>query len=83
MEAARMNENPYVCRLLIRIDRIIYALKGRHTVWLGGRLCFLYGPDPKYGYHGVQCSTHFPGWMFHWACNIQNRFIWTRKILNF
>ena len=71
--------NPYTCRLLIRLDRIIHWFTSRRrTYWSSttGHLCF------DYGTYGVEARTHFPGWLFMWACKIQNRYPWTRRVLS-
>lgn len=72
--------NPYTCRLLLRIDELIYRLKGKRVAWSGangGRLCEVM---PKG--HGVELRSHFPGWMFVKAADAQNRWLWTRKVLS-
>lgn len=74
--------NPYTCRLLIRIDRWAYLLKGENVAWMEGRLCFLYLHFDDGTFHGAECPTHFPGWMFIRAAQIQNRWMWTRRILS-
>jgi len=68
-----MKMNPYTCRLLIRLDERIYALKGVVTYWSeSGYLCI----------GNAEARTHFPGILFIWAAKLQNRFIWTRKVLS-
>lgn len=83
--------NPYTCRLLIRIDQIIYRIRGPYfTYWSGGDEP---GDMKTQGGHLCQRSvhydggwtvrSHFPGWMFVAACWLQNRWMWTRWILSF
>lgn len=70
--------NPYTCRLFIRIDAVIYRLKGKPIYWSrDGALCERMPPG-----HGVELRSHFPGWMFIAACRVQNRWYWTRKVLS-
>lgn len=70
--------NPYTCRLLIRADWLIYRLRGVRAIWWrDGSLCVRMPAG-----HGVELQTHFPGWMFHAACYLQNRWPWTRKVLS-
>ncbi len=65
--------NPYTCRCLIRIDKILYQLRGKQPYWsLSGKLCI----------NHAQTNSHFPGWMFTLAAWIQNQWFWTRKILS-
>ncbi len=71
--------NPYTCRLLRRVDAIIYRLKGKKVRWAGpssGHLC------EDYGTHGVELRTHFPIKLYVVACDLQNKYVWTRKILS-
>lgn len=64
--------NPYTCKLLRRVDYLIYWLKGKQPYWSeSGRLC----------QKNWELSTHFPGWMYSKAADIQNRWYWTRLIL--
>lgn len=69
--------NPYTCRLLVRIDALIWRLRGKHVCWLGGTLC---ERMPKG--HGVELRSHFPGSWFRWAARVQGRWIWTRRLLS-
>jgi hypothetical protein len=68
--------NPYTCRLLIRIDGLRLKLLGRELEWRGGYLC------QKNGVSWGEIRTVFPDWMFIAAVNIQNRWVWTRKVLS-
>lgn len=84
-------QNPYTCRLLLRIDQILYRIRGRYfTYWSGpdndrpgprnqgGHLC-----ERSVHYEGGwEVLSHFPGWMFVLACWLQNRYMWTRKLLS-
>lgn len=73
-----MTANPYTCRLLIRIDSVIYRLRGREVFWAkDGVLC---ERMPKG--HGVELRSHFPASWFIWAAAMQNRHLWTRRILS-
>jgi hypothetical protein len=70
--------NAYTCRTLIRIDALIWRLRGRRVFWSkGGTLC---ERMPKG--HGVELRSHFPDSWFIAAANIQNRHIWTRRVLS-
>jgi hypothetical protein len=72
--------NPYICRTLIRIDEIIWRLRGKRVHWGGpnsGRLYETMGAG-----HGVELRSHFPGGWFIAAANLQNRQLWTRKVLS-
>ena len=63
--------NPYTCRLLIRIDKVLYHRKNPY--WSNqGKLCI----------RNAEVDTHFPGWMFRLAAGVQNHWFWTRKILS-
>lgn len=65
--------NPYTCRLLIRLDKVAYTLLGKKPYWSTcGQLCI----------GGGQAKTHFPGWLFRLATRIQNRWLWTRRLLS-
>jgi hypothetical protein len=69
----------YTCGLLLRFDCLLRELQGKKMEWSErGTLCEVF-PN---GY-GVEIRTYFPGWMFLLACYIQNRFLWTRKILDY
>ena len=70
---------PYTCRLLIRIDKIIYRIRGVKCFWGHDGKLVTRGSNPNAIY---QVNTHFPGWMFAIACKIQNKWFWTRKILS-
>jgi hypothetical protein len=75
-------ENPYICRLLIRLDRVLYRLCGVPTYWAeSGHLCRAIYKNNTFS-HGVEAATHFPGWMFRSAAAAQNRWPWMRKILS-
>lgn len=69
--------NPYIARTFIRIDALIWRLRGKKTCWLGGSLC---ERMPKG--HGVELRSHFPASWHVWAANTQNRYLWTRRILS-
>lgn len=70
--------NPYTCRLLIRIDAVLWRLRGRRVYWAtDGKLC---ERMPKG--HGVELRSHFPAQAFIAAADIQNRHRWTRRILS-
>jgi len=70
---------PYTCRLLIRIDKIIYRIRGVKCFWGHDGKLVTRGSNPNAIY---QVNTHFPGWMFAIACKIQSKWFWTRKILS-
>lgn len=73
-----MNDiNPYTCRLLIRLDGLLYRLRGQRLAWRGGHLCRVYPSGSA-----VAISTHFPAWMFRLACVVQNRWPRTRRLLS-
>ena len=73
-----MTENPYTCRLLIRIDMLLYRLRGRRVYWSGcGHLC-----ERMPAGHGVELRSHFPSGWFRWAADVQNRRPWTRRVLS-
>ncbi len=56
--------NPYTCRTLLRVDEIIHRIRGTRTEWSkSGHLT-----DGRSG-----LRTHFPGWIFLRAADIQNR----------
>lgn len=68
----------YTCTLLLRIDALLYELRGKPMYWSSdGALC---ERMPKG--HGVEARSHFPGWMFRAACYVQNRWLWTRRLLD-
>lgn len=69
--------NPYTCRMLIRIDALLYRLRGRRVCWLGGMLC-----ERMPAGHGVELRSHFPGSWFVAAAKIQNRHRWSRRVLS-
>lgn len=69
--------NPYTCRLLVRIDAILWRLRGRKVCWLGGTLC-----ERMPAGHGVELRSHFPSSWFIWAAEVQNRHPWIRKALS-
>lgn len=69
--------NPYVCRLFLRVDAMIYRLRGRKVCWLGGRLCEMMPAG-----HGVELMSHFPASWFTLAAKIQNVHFWTRRVLS-
>lgn len=64
-------ENPYTCSLLRRFDWLIHKLLLRQPYWSKGRLCIKH----------CEAKTFFPGWMYGLAADIQNRWYWTRLIL--
>jgi hypothetical protein len=73
-----MKPNPYTCRLLRRVDKIIWKLRGKRVYWSSdGHLCERYPAG-----HGGELDTHFPGWMYVAAAKVQNRWFWTRKVLS-
>jgi hypothetical protein len=69
--------NPYTCRLLMRVDAVLYRLRGRKVCWLDGRLCKRMPAG-----HGVELRSHFPDGWFRAAASLQNRHIWTRRVLS-
>lgn len=69
-------ENPYTCRLLIRIDELIYHLQGEKVQWINGTLCL------RRGVSWSEPPSHFPGWMFRCAARIQNRWPTTRALFS-
>lgn len=69
--------NPYTCRLLMRIDGLLYRLRGNKVEWRGGHVCIAYPSGSA-----VAVSTHFPDWMFRAAAFLQNRWPWTRRVLS-
>lgn len=65
--------NPYTCRLLIRIDKVLYEIRGKYPYWSScGHLCIDHG----------QTKSHFPGWVFRYMATVQNRWLWTRRVLS-
>ena len=69
--------NPYTCRLLVRIDALLYRLRGRRVCWLGGRLC-----ERMLAGHGVELRSHFPNSWYIAAAKLQNALPWTRWVLS-
>jgi hypothetical protein len=70
--------NPYTCRLLRRLDAVIWRVRGREVFWTrDGYLCELMPRG-----HGVELATHFPGAFYTAAAWVQNRWLWTRKVLS-
>lgn len=69
--------NPYVCRLLVRVDALLYRLRGRKVCWIDGTLC-----ERMPAGHGVELRSHFPDSWLLAACRVQNRWRWTRKVLS-
>jgi hypothetical protein len=70
--------NPYTCRLLRRIDGVLWRLRGKEVFWSSdGHLCQRY---PKG--HGGELPTHFPGRFYVVAASVQNRWPLTRKVLS-
>jgi hypothetical protein len=69
--------NPYTCRLLKRVDALLYRLRGRRVCWLDGTLC-----ERMSAGHGVELRSHFPDGWFRWAADVQNRRPWTRRMLS-
>ena len=69
--------NPYTCRLLIRVDALLYRLRGRRVQWRGGTLCELMPAG-----HGVELRSHFPNAWFLKAAELQNTHPWTRRVLS-
>ena len=68
-----MTHNPYTCRLLIRIDKLLYRMRGIKAHWSkSGKLVIGH----------CEAQTHFPGWMFCLASRVQNKWFWTRNILS-
>lgn len=73
--------NPYTCRTLIRLDKLIYLAKGKNVAWWQGHLVEVV--DNSDGYcHGVAVKSHFPGWAFRLGSKIQNKFPWTQRIFS-
>jgi len=64
--------NPYTCRTLVRIDALIYRLRGRRVRWMSGMLCERNG----------EARSHFPGSWFAMAAKVQNRWTWTHRLLS-
>jgi len=71
------DHNPYTCRLLRRIDGLLYQLRGWRIVWCDGHVCRRYPSGSK-----VEVPTHFPDWMYLLASKVKNRWPWTRKVLS-
>lgn len=70
--------NPYTCRLLRRLDAVIWRFRGRNVYWAtDGHLC---ERMPKG--HGVELGSHFPDNWYIAAANMQNKHLWTRRILS-
>jgi hypothetical protein len=70
--------NPYTCRLLRRIDRVIYFLVGKKVYWSNsGHLCQRYLKG-----HSGEVKSFFPDWFYIWACRVQNKYPLTRKVLS-
>mgnify|MGYP001573492162 CR=1 FL=1 len=69
--------NPYTCRLLRRLDWLLYRVTFRVVVWSGGYLCRLSRAGVLW-----EARSFFPGWMYSLAAWVQNRWFWTRKILS-
>lgn len=69
--------NPYVCRLLRRIDGVLYRLRGWEVVWNDGHVCRRYPSGSM-----AELPTHFPDWAYRWAAAAQNRWPSTRRILS-
>ena len=72
--------NPYTCRLFKRIDAMLWRLRGKRVFWGGpnsGRLC-----ERMPAGHGVELRSHFPASWYLAACNLQNRHLWTRRVLS-
>jgi hypothetical protein len=65
--------NPYTCRLLRRVDYLIYRLKGHRPYWSSsGRLCEGHW----------ELTSHFPQWLYGKASELQNHWVWTRLVLS-
>jgi hypothetical protein len=64
--------HPYTCYLFRRLDWLILWLTGQQPRWSKGRLCVKHW----------EANTHFPGWAYRWACDMQNKHYWTRLILD-
>lgn len=71
--------NPYTCLLFRHIDYFLWWLRGQKVFWAknSGHLCKRYSKG-----HGGELKTHFPASWYRWACHIQNKYLWTRKILS-
>lgn len=70
--------NPYTCRLLRRFDWVIHKVMRHRVEWSGnGRLVRVSPAGVRW-----ETITFFPGWMYRAAADIQNRWIWTRRILS-
>lgn len=69
----RKMHNPYTCRLLRRIDYIIYFILGKNPYWhkKSGHLCI----------KNSEAETFFPGCFYRLSAKIANRHLWTRNIL--
>lgn len=73
--------NPYTCRLLRRIDAALWTLRGKRCSFSSstGHLCH----RPRgLSFGGWELTTHFPGWLYRMTAKIQNRWIWTRRVLS-
>lgn len=74
----RDRDNPYVSKNIIRIDKLIYRLKGVDAQWSKSGHLVKYHPKG----HASELRTHFPDWVFMWAAKIQNKYPITRLIFN-
>jgi hypothetical protein len=72
--------NPYTCRLLRRLDLVIYRLRGIDAEFSKTTGHLVYCPPELR--HSWELTSHFPDWMFRLATKIQNRWLWTRKVLS-
>ena len=72
-----MDYNPYTCRLFRRFDWLIYKMMFFRVAWRGGRLCRISKNDVA-----SEATGFFPGFMYSAATWIQNKWLWTRKILS-
>jgi len=65
--------NPYTCRLLRRIDYVVYFLMNKKPYWhkTSGHLCV----------KNSEAKTFFAGCFYRFSAKIANKYLWTRKIL--
>ena len=74
MKGKDMNEhNPYVARTFLRIDFVIYWLRGKKPYWSkNGYLCVGNG----------EVKSNIPNRLHAIACDLQNHHLWMRKFLS-
>jgi hypothetical protein len=68
----RQSRHAYTCRLFKRIDFVILWLMFKRPYWKNGRLFTKHW----------EAATIFPVSWYHWAADMQNKYFWTRLILN-